>query len=365
MPERCMQSPPTSQQCHPPCLSVSPALTNVSACGWGDLVLLLVQAEEYERRRLEQEEGVKAKGFFRVARDELHLWKDAEDKECDEQHDETSAGRSIRAKPGGVVQEHFSSKSAERPAASPSPSSSTHGTPRASEALPAHSLTPFQRFCFTKSTALQYNQTWEARSTQAQHCRQSRSERSTGVDRKLRSERHWASPHAQSAEDDTCHGADGNTLYVGTLAVAAASRPRRDTWSWSKSRTRSTSAPMAAPTLTNTYGSAARRALAMQLIFDRLSYEGKSIVARQAESLGLLPSAFVDANALEAARLETRTSSAPSDEHLRDVDATLLDCVSDVTQTASSGELKQRRSTTLQTSPAPMSPFGESPAEVL
>lgn len=311
----------------PPCLGVPPALVRTTFHGWDELTGLLIHAEAAERRRIEQTQRSAAEGLKLAAR--RQSWRG--DDESNEEGD-------------SLVDEHNRDESTSRACAGQpryltSPSPSAQRTPHnhaAVAASPSASLTPFQRFCFTKSTLLRYVAEEHARTAQ-----QSRSptERHNGSASKSRAARRAS----QSAELD----------HPDRIAPPP---PMRDLWSRPHARSRDVAAPESVPTLSRTYGSAAQRAVSMELIFERLSYEGKAQVARHAASLGLLP----QPPSSPSSPVTPRNASADSEGQMHDVDATVLTGVLDDTACSGSAGFPSGLEAGKPLSPAPVAPLNGS-----
>ncbi|KPA86057.1 hypothetical protein ABB37_00326 [Leptomonas pyrrhocoris] len=326
--------PPVPPRTGEQCLRVSPALMDVCVFGWRDLAALLLQAEERERLRVEREERLSM----------LAISCSAEGWRC------------------AVVEERVSEEDAPLVSCVPQTPSDLSASPlppkKAAQACTSTStlsatsaLTPYQRFCFTRSTVAKYRCT--AQKPQRLLSRAT-SPAAPGA-AALPSMRSVSHSQHNYVHANIC-AAETPSPRAGPTTLAAMSSPRRDLWSWSSSRARDTPTPPAAPTPSRRYGSAARRAVSMALIFDRLSYEGKALVARQAELLGLLlaaPSASV--SGWDAPHRGQPTTATAAATPLTNVDATALNCAGAATPTTTDCHSEDLSGAAGQRSPAPVS----------
>lgn len=439
------------------CLGVSPALKDVCAFGWHDLAVLLLQAEGRERCVLEHEEALMRSTLTQQAYDEEPVPYNEEDG-GEEEEDDGAESEPYHVKTPRVASNGQShNKSAEVSYAASSSSSCSHSrfsVHKTDDVSAAPSLTPFQRFCFTKSTANRFCQTTDTQRTPRQQQQQPQQERksrsrtlgtaaatvSKSIDHgSIKNIRSNSNSNAQNMSNgisgngnpnsttflatsmggaatqhdyvaENYHAAACPSPRAGPTTFAAVASPQRDEWSWSHTRSRDVTAPAAVPTLARTYGSPGWRAASMELLFERLSYESKVLVARQAESLGLLSSTsplFVpkwavgeqrqgalgsgrasrspaspptqlppppqrkteqDTSSEDAATLstsETQHADGSSGDGatatpFKDGDATVLDCVSETTQTVTDAFAKNLKAAAAghrTLSPAPVAPL--------
>jgi hypothetical protein len=375
-------SPPLTPRRSPPCLSVSPALADVCASGWRTLALLIFEAEDLERHWWECEEYRLRGRVVDQAQNEKRCNASQKNEEGDE--GSNTLNRHLRTRECVVTPSSLPKAAAERSCSSSvSPLSARY----AADVPATPPLTPYQRFCFTKSTAAKYSrQASAARNAQPQPHRppplSCATQRTTFFLASHPEEKMAVSSLAAPLHDyaDGCtRAAEWLSPRSGPTTLAAAFSPRRDVWSWSHSRSRNTSAPTAVPTLSRTYGSAERRAVSMELIFNRLSYKGKALVARQVESLGLLtkkpafpasrweegaPSRQIGADEQVGCLVSLVSSSSSALQHdaaptpLGNADATVLECAGDGTLTAADGDGDTRHRKAASTGRLSLAPVG-------
>lgn len=346
-----MSFPRLTPRSSAPCLGVSPTLHDICAHGWHDLALLLLQAEERERDWMEKEERLCRYGVICAAH-ERAFFKKTNMKELNfDEEDGQLADRLPKNVPDLKLSRTTLDQWCTDSAASSSPSSVRSNACGTSNASAAPSLTPYQRFCLTKSTAAHYQWTSKTRHTSRLKLNSPISfVTSQPVKRPASYALPPPPPRKRDYVEENIRASATPSPRAGPTTFAATASPQRDLWSWPHARSRDMSAPETVPTLSRTYGDAKRRAAWMELIFDRLSYRAKALVARQAESLGFLPATTPAVSSSrrdskeqslssQSQRQQHDSRSHTSSEALQDaaaaevtttdVDAMVLDCVSE------------------------------------